>query len=66
MSGVDVNAHDYARIGRPDETHEDWDDSPVRCIECGLYSSPDDGDYVATSRGSVCIHCAGRSGAEAA
>ena len=34
---------------------------PVRCIECGIYGSPDDLEFVITSRGPVCMHCSERS-----
>ena len=39
------------------ETHEDFEDLPVRCSKCGLYSSPDDGDVVATPHGPLCGVC---------
>lgn len=39
-----------------------WDDSPFRCIECGLYAYPSDVECVATERGPICKHCAKREG----
>jgi hypothetical protein len=33
------------------------DDSPIRCVSCGGYYSPDDGDFVITVGGPLCRHC---------
>jgi hypothetical protein len=47
------------------EMHEDFDDRPVLCVDCGVYYSPDDGDFVSTARGPLCRHCAEPSEAAA-
>lgn len=37
------------------ERHEDFDDTPVRCVACGTYCDPD--RAVASPRGPLCQPC---------
>jgi hypothetical protein len=41
-----------------DEARRDGhDDTPWRCVECGLYYDSDDFDFDTTPRGPVCARC---------
>jgi hypothetical protein len=41
------------------DRHDDWDDRPWQCVECGTWNYPDDGEFVRTDAGPVCCECAG-------
>jgi hypothetical protein len=49
-----------------EDRYEDFDTTPIRCVECGGYASPDEGEFVYTPGGPVCGNCAHPERIEAA
>jgi hypothetical protein len=41
-----------------DESHEDFDDRPIRCVECGALDSPQDCEHTYRPGGPACERCA--------